>query len=534
MLRARKVDFWLGAITLLLVVVHPLAYLTNYAGDAEIHLVYGSHAAEGHYFEFNPGEKSPGVTSPGYMLILGALFKILPASIVPVVVKALDILFWYALVGLVALLMRALSAPKPWAWLAALVAGLLPGSAYNATIGMENGVFAFCVVLVTYLALRWGWFGPGPRLAASKELVLGLLIGCGCWLRPEGFIVAVLLFMVRWQESLRSPVQLGAAVARSATSLLPAVLIGCGVLWFHYSQTGYLAPGSGVARVTMGRLESWRLGPVSVSPKFAVRLAVYLPLGLGWILGSILIVRDRLAAPQRRTLLFCTGLSWLFFFLYSTLLPAAHLARYAIFVMPFVIVIAVLAAMWLWEGWTNLFPRAPRWRLAVFSFAGLMLFAVLTSEIAARRNLQPYNELAKLMRVPRERSEYSDRMFALLGRPTKVPVSLAYQEVQMRYWLDERFIVRSLDGRTDPALLRYVSDGNFDHPGYLRDREVDFVIETPNYNRSPERWSLARLERLAIGEAEEVDGLRFVRRPSDRAVCDRIYEIQRLGGVQAP
>ena len=53
----------------LVLLAYPLIYLGNYAGDAQVHLIYGENAAHGRFFEFNQGEPSAGVTSPGFMLL---------------------------------------------------------------------------------------------------------------------------------------------------------------------------------------------------------------------------------------------------------------------------------------------------------------------------------------------------------------------------------------------------------------------------------------------------------------------------------
>src|SRR4029078_2904336 len=85
----------LGAAGLILVFIYPLLFRGMFAGDSEIHLVYGENAAQGHYFEFNPGEKSPGVTSPGYMMFLAMLFKTFPIQWVPLAMKGANLLGWY-------------------------------------------------------------------------------------------------------------------------------------------------------------------------------------------------------------------------------------------------------------------------------------------------------------------------------------------------------------------------------------------------------------------------------------------------------
>ncbi|MCH9032514.1 MAG: hypothetical protein IIB00_09695, partial [candidate division Zixibacteria bacterium] len=75
-----------------------------------------------------------------------------------------------------------------------------------------------------------------------------------------------------------------------------------------------------------------------------------------------------------------------------------------------------------------------------------------------------------------------------------------------------RFIIRSLDGRVDDALLNFVSkDGIFDHVGYLRARDIGFLMETPNFNRDKTAWSLADLNKLELGQTYSRGSVIFTR-----------------------
>jgi hypothetical protein len=515
---APRIERWLWRAGLAAILLHPAAYLGMFAGDAEIHLVYGRAAASGRFFEFNPGEASPGVTSPGYMVVLALLFRAIPEAQLPVAVKVLDLLFWYASLGLVYLMMGRLTSDLRARRLATIAAGLLPGSTYNATIGMENGLFGCVVLLAVLLAIRLRWF-ESKTVPITGELAIGVVLGCGCWLRPEGFVVAALFFLVRWW---RAPSLLG-----SLGSLVPLLLLAVALLHFHHAHTGYWLPASARARILLGQQEAWHVGPLFVSWKPLRLLALYFPLSALWLIGCWWIARNRLPCEDRGALGFAAIASLLFFLLYSTVLGAPHLGRYLIFVMPLVVVIAVLAARQIWTTWST---RTSALKVSAVALASLWLGAVWTWEVVERRELGARSELAHAMRAPADRASVSDRLEALLGHPTKRPIVVALQEVQLRYWLDDRFVVRSLDGRTDPLLLQY-SDGNrFDHPRYLRDRGVDFVLATPNYNRDPKAWSLARLQELQVGETARVEGLSLVRLAGDASLTPWIFRVQPDGG----
>ena len=149
-----------------------------------------------------------------------------------------------------------------------------------------------------------------------------------------------------------------------------------------------------------------------------------------------------------------------------------------------------------------------------FVLSGVGLAAVFAVETHMRRDLASRSELSRAMRAPEARQEFSDDLMTSLGYPSELPVSLAYQEVQVRYWLDSRFVVRSLDGRVDKTLLRYIHRGNYDHIGYIKERQIRFVMETVNYNQDRGIWSLSRLDGLETGEAMSQEGLLFYRLPS--------------------
>jgi len=494
---------WYTTVVCFVVCLCPFLYVGMFAGDAEIHLVYGERAALGHFFEFNGGEKSAGVTSPGYMLLVAALFKSLPAFWVPAALKAINLLGWYGLVLLVFLVTSRLTENRACASLAALVAGVLPGSVYNATIGMENGLFGLFVLFWFYTAIRSGWFDS--RSSLKTEVLLGGWLGMTGWIRPEGVLLGVLAVICRAMPLGRRQVCTRRMWRGSVIFLAPFIVVNFGLAIFHWRQTGVLLPASGLSRIVLGSA-TW-IGAVPVNGRVAQRLLLYLPLTILWVLGSWLLATGRLA-PKRclRGAGFLVVMSWLYLGLYSTAFGAAHLARYLIFVMPAYVIVASLAAVWAWRTAPNAWLRA-----TIVTAAALWLGGAFTAETVVRLRLGPSDELLRAMRAPEERRAYSDQLFRDLEELTGRRISVALQEVQIRYWLDDRFVVRSLDGRVDPVLLKYVKRGNYDHVGYLRERGVDYVLGLAHYNRDPTAWSLERLRDLPPGASISREGVTFSR-----------------------
>ena len=505
------------AISGIVVLACPFLYIGNYAGDAELSLIYGQNAAHGNFFEFNLGEKSPGVTTTAWMLFIAAWFDLAPDTLVPFIIKLSTIFFWFGFLYLVFLVAKLVLSSTGWAWLALVVSGVIPGSVYNSTIGMEAALFALAVWAWIYLAVRWKWFVTSSLIDLRSELILGFLLGTICWIRPEGFVLAAIAISYRVAVTARSLSTLSSSLFKSAIFLIPFVFVAIGWFSFHFLQTGYMLPTSGFARGLMSHIapDTYQIGPLFVSSKFAIRLAAYFPITLLWLWAIWIFARGRGVSQEMRT---ATGFLMIFFgaffVLFSTLLSSVHLSRYVVFAMPALVIVGALGAKWLWESrqptgsWLRRF--APRVTLV---WLALVLGAVFSYEANLRLRSDSQASLWRVMKAPQERESLSNTLFDHVGRPEQLPISIALQEVQIRYWLDDRFVVRSLDGRTDPVLLEYATDDRFDHIGYLKERNVQFLLDTPSYNKDPDLWSLIQLNKLEPGDTIQHAGLKFTRLP---------------------
>ena len=486
-------------------VAEPLYFARSFAGDAQVHLVFAENAARGRFFEFNAGERVSGETSPGYMLLGATLFTVMPGRWVPVALKILGLSAWYLfcwLVYRVALKILADDGRRDrfWPAVAAIAAALIPGSVYNANVGMENGLFAAAIWLWIDLAATWHWFErDGSRESAGKEpalreLTLAGLLGLACWLRPEGFLVVGLAYTFRlWKRRPPS--------GRWTASLLIASAIGLASVAFQFAYTGDLVATSILSRRVLTMARSLPLGPLQIDPAFAERLILYLPLTAFSVVGL-----RRRGEPRSPLQTFLLALFALFFILYSFVTGAAQLARYAIFVMP-------IAAIWAARGARLLWENGGRSSRLLLALGGLVFIATNATESWYRKNHYSPELLLKAMLAPQERQAQSDDLLDELGRPVKRPIVLAVEAVQLRYELDDRFIVRSLDGRVDRTLLAFVHRSAVDHFGYLRARAVDALLATPNYNRDSST-SLTSLQALPPGGSMIREGLLFRRLPS--------------------
>jgi hypothetical protein len=65
------------------------------------------------------------------------------------------------------------------------------------------------------------------------------------------------------------------------------------------------------------------------------------------------------------------------------------------------------------------------------------VIAVWGIEVRQRLELGSDRALLAATGAPEARAAFSDRLSEDLGRPGKIPISLAYVEVQSGYWLDD-------------------------------------------------------------------------------------------------
>jgi hypothetical protein len=275
------------------------------------------------------------------------------------------------------------------------------------------------------------------------------------------------------------------------------------VLW-QYAWTGDAVAASVRSRVWLSSLQGYHLGPIHLSPEFALRLLAYAPLTLLASVGTPAALRS--PDPLRRfaALLFWLGAAML------SVSGGVHLARYSIFLMP---ALCLLAGM----GWDAPRIERPMSRRSAAAVAVVWLAGVFAWETAQRYAFASADMLRAVVDAPAQRSSRTSQLLDALGAPADGVISVAVVEVQMRYFLDDRVVVRSLDGRTDGEFLAFVRDGLADDLGYLRARAVDYLLEFPARSGAG-GWSLSELLALPPDGGLERGGVRFRRLGDSDAV----------------
>ena len=487
----------LVVIALAVVVAEPFLFWNAFAGDAQVHLVFMESASHGRFFDFNPGERVSGESSPGYMMLGALLFRLVPATAVPIALKIVGLLSWYALSWLVWRVALSLFSADDrhenagvWAAIAAFVAVTFAGSAYNANAGMENGLFAAVVWGWIALALRWRWF-DASAMPIRKELVICAILGVAGWLRPESFVFALLAWGFRLSRT-RPTAQ------NTLTGAIATFGLGSLAFAFETLLTGDVVPTSVLSRRVLAMPQSFAIGSVALDPSVAERLLLYLPVTALFVVGSWW--RCPPPRPIWRFLELVLGT----FVVLFTLGGTPHVSRYLIFLMPVLAIGAARGAARLWL--TNTVAARST---VVIAAASIMVISAAEAHRRARRF--PHQQLWDAENAVGSRRARTDELLGQLGTSDARPVILALESVQIRYELDDRVIVRSLDGRVDRLLLKYVAAGTVDHLGYLSARRVDALIDTPSYNRESIARPLSILRRLKPGETLTQGGLAFRR-----------------------
>jgi hypothetical protein len=185
---------------------------------------------------------------------------------------------------------------------------------------------------------------------------------------------------------------------------------------------------------------------------------------------------------------------------YTFIVGAEAFGRYFLPLFPFFFLAGVAGLVSIYERFVSVGRRetgvASRSAVAVIALA--VLFLAATSALDTYRRLGPgrfaperaldviygpanlryYSaNVPLLVAAPANRSAATDGFLRDLGAPPAAEVSIAVTEVQLRYFLDDRVTVLSLDGRTSADILTYVDpvSGVPDFERYFLDVRPDYV-----------------------------------------------------------
>jgi len=186
-------------IVVALTLVVELLYLTNQASggnwawiglpldDTWIHLNYAKSFAQQGWFFYNPGIPEAGMSSPLWVLLLAAVYKVMtPLGVSPQwCAKGLSLLFALGVPIVTYHLALLLVPDRRWARVIGLLVILEPNLAYGNVSGMEVSLTTFLMLLAIWLCLL------------DKNALCGLVLGLLVITRAESVIVAVIIGVVQ-------------------------------------------------------------------------------------------------------------------------------------------------------------------------------------------------------------------------------------------------------------------------------------------------------------------------------------------------
>ena len=497
----RKATFIFIIITATIVAA---PFMLTVAGDAQVHLAIAENFGRGLPFQYNPGGEIVVASTSPFWTILLILFYMISGSWAPLFLKVAVSIAWLAVAYLLYKASRDLWHFSPWLILATLALWLTHTVVVaNALSGLENILSAVQLLLLYLLTAEFG-----PRLTPKRSALLGLLFGWMILTRPDGALLAIVLLsnfaLVLILNAQHNRMGVSAAFRKWLPLLAVFIFATLIVLlpWYLYqwSITGKIITDSSLARLYSGRQGSIPLGSLFFHPKATISLATaFLPLAAGALLFGFHLLRQFFQARQRarfwidnyaRTtalLLLSAG-----YHFYSFIVGAESFGRYFLPLYPYLFLsgIAGLALLFDW--------LRGRWLWVAYAFVvGTILFMVTASAYDFYRRLGPgrfdpeqvldviygpahlqyYSpNLWDLIQAPARRQSYTDELIAGLEL-TSNTASIAVTEVQLRYFLDERVEILSLDGRTSANTLTYFDPktGVPDFDAFLRRTQPDYI-----------------------------------------------------------
>ncbi|MEZ4517124.1 MAG: hypothetical protein R3C44_09910 [Chloroflexota bacterium] len=487
---------WLWIIAAVLVAALAAPFVLNLAGDAQVHLAIAENFVHGRPFQYNPnGEIVVASTSPFWTMQLILFFR-LAGEYAPVFLSAITVVIWLSAAYVLYRAARDLWHFEGVALWAVVLLWLLHTTIVaNALGGLENVLSALQLLLIYVLSARYR-----SSLTVPRAAVLGGLLGWALLTRPDGgafaLALVVLFLLAAWPVSFS---QLATLFGTALLVLAP---------WYAYqaAETGRLLTDSSVARLYNGRQGSLAIipGRLYLHPKALVSLgSAFLPLSAGYVVQLVALLAAIIRAAGARfrwyrehypqaaaVILVAVGLGF-----YTFVVGAEAFGRYFLPLFPFLF----LAGVGGWKelyGWLAARGRE-RWAVGLVGLA--LLFMVATSGLDAYRRLVPGNfasdrvlnviygpanrqyfsvNLPALVAAPRNRPAATDELLGDLGAtPADAPISIAVTEVQLRYFVDERVEVISLDGRTSADIFAYIDPdtGVPDFERYFLDVQPDYV-----------------------------------------------------------
>jgi len=207
--------------------------------DVWIHFRYAENFALGSFFQYNPGEPTPGTTSPLWIIILSIPFLISGNLFIPFALFISSLFFLYALLELFDLCVK-LGLDNEHSMLITLLTMLSGRLMWSSLSGMEITLFILLSILLLKNHIKE--IGQGKLLVTS-----GLLLGLASVTRPEAYLLAVLYYIT---AIILLRKQIKENLIKLFLSILIFIIVIIPYPVFCYITTGSVLPNTYQGQVT--------------------------------------------------------------------------------------------------------------------------------------------------------------------------------------------------------------------------------------------------------------------------------------------
>lgn len=484
-------------VLFILSLINFIIFSGNWSGDPEIHLVFSKNLINGHFIQFNQGEMTSGNTSQIYMMILSILLILFPDIWVPFIMKLTSLISIILLSILVVKELYKKLLIKNYLYFLLLLFSFFsfPFIFFQGWLGMENSLFG---LIYFYLVLKVynNQLFIEDKISISN-LKLLFIIYLLFFFRPE-----IIFFLF------------GAAIYFFITKKLKLFSLG-----LSFTLLAFLTPklfeiifnvplhGAGEVRTLLSQVSSHQINlfgkEIFINNK-PFRLILYY---FGFVIFLIIFFENNFI-NQYKKIIFLATCSIVPWFLHVTnILPNFHFSRYSIyFFFIFIVLFFEFIDVQKLKKQKNFF-------IVIILINSLSSFFIehYKRDIWLDRilNVKNYNNIThKFHKNAKEK--FSENICKKIDC-TKQPINIGVFEVQVRLILDDRFIVRSLDGVVDYKLSNYLDKNGINIIDYIKYREIDYLFDLQKTYFNDDKFSLHTLKKLAVKEKLKINDIIFQR-----------------------
>ncbi len=389
----------------------------------------------------------------------------------------------------------------------------------NTFGGMENILSCFQLLLLFYLIYKYK-----DSFAVSKIIILGALSGWTLLTRPEIGALSVMIALSYFFVDLVSrKVTLKNFIVNVLIFTIAAFIILLPWYLYQYNMTGKILSDSSYSRIYSGRWNAIVIIPglLYYHPGLTfIFITAFLPLTAGALLclkklkkiisefrmkGSVTLFENFNKISAVMILLFG-------FICYSFVVGGDQTGRYFLPFYPFFFILGFsgLSVVYYQLNKKPLMQKIFVILLAVF-LSGVNAYDYYGRVITGG---QLESDIEEMINSPSRRKDFTDGYLKRLQFKTEDTIHVALGEIQLRYYVDDRIILESLDGRTSNKIFKYTDKNGFpDFERYLTEVRPDVVVVNEWH---PENSFLAGIFKFLKTERKDNLLLQWNRELSDK------------------